>query len=362
MRRRGSPAWAAAAGLVLGLALAGGACGGGCRGAGETGPAAPPVRADGGAPAGTSEQVAEDAGPPVLEAAAAGAAREAAAVPAWTAVSDRARLLARRGGHGAVVGQVAAERGQGYPWLLDETRGAAGLGIRLGFAAGRTPDLAAGERLLVFGAWTVDSERRWVWRVDRALRLPPAHTSSSGAVAGVAGAARPSAGPHAPPASRDAGTSPTAAPPGSRDAGTSPTAAPPGSRDAGTSPTAAPPGSRDAGASAGPTLPLPADQLRTAASAPPASRVFYVLAPPVRTGDGWTIADSPRGPPVAHLLLPGEREPYGGQDYLSPDERWHLDRRSRYAVPIIPRRYPPHLRAGELPVLRAAAPPVEVLH
>lgn len=104
--------------------------------------------------------------------------------------------------------------------------------------------------------------------------------------------------------------------------------------------------------------PLPGKLLASGA-APEGARTFWVLAAPVRAGDGWTIADAKEGPPVATLLLPGEMlgAPYGGLDYLAADERWTLARGKPYAAPMsevqLRRKLP-------LPVLRASAAPVAV--
>ena len=104
--------------------------------------------------------------------------------------------------------------------------------------------------------------------------------------------------------------------------------------------------------------PLPGALVRTGAAGEGA-RTFWVLAAPVKAGDGWTIADLKDGPPVATLLLPGEMlgAPYGGLDYLAAEERWTLARGKPYAVPVsevqLRRKLP-------LPVLRATAPPVAV--
>ena len=92
---------------------------------------------------------------------------------------------------------------------------------------------------------------------------------------------------------------------------------------------------------------------------PEGARTFWVLVAPVKAGDGWTIADAADGPPAATLLLPGEvlGAPYGGLDYLAPDERWSLARGKPYAAPMsevqLRRKLP-------LPVLRASAAPVAV--
>jgi hypothetical protein len=111
-------------------------------------------------------------------------------------------------------------------------------------------------------------------------------------------------------------------------------------------------------APAPPVEPLPG-KLLASGTAPEGARTFWVVAAPVRAGDGWAIADAKDGPPVATLLLPGEMlgAPYGGLDYLAPDERWTLALGRPYAAPMsevqLRRKLP-------LPVLRASAPPVAV--
>ena len=104
--------------------------------------------------------------------------------------------------------------------------------------------------------------------------------------------------------------------------------------------------------------PLPGT-LMTSGAAPDGARVFWVVAAPVKAGDGWTIADEKDGPPVATLLLPGEMlgAPYGGLDYLAPEERWTLARGKPYAAPVTEVQL---RRKLSLPVLRASAPPVAV--
>ncbi len=132
-----------------------------------------------------------DARPPVVvEELAAGAAEasvleEARAVPAWTAVLERSRMLARRGERGAVFGRVGPPVGGagGASWLLDESDTARGLGIRIATASGGAFPAPAGERVLARGAWTTDPDRRWLFVADRLQRLPPA----SGDVASAAG-------------------------------------------------------------------------------------------------------------------------------------------------------------------------------
>jgi len=104
--------------------------------------------------------------------------------------------------------------------------------------------------------------------------------------------------------------------------------------------------------------PVPA-KLVASGAAPEGARVFWVLAAPVKAGDGWSIADEKDGPPVATLLLPGEMlgAPYGGLDYLAPEERWTLARGKPYAAPVVEVQL---RRKLPLPVLRASAPPVAV--
>ena len=104
--------------------------------------------------------------------------------------------------------------------------------------------------------------------------------------------------------------------------------------------------------------PLPA-KLLASGVAPEGARVFWVLAAPAKAGDGWSIADQKDGPPVATLLLPGEMlgAPYGGLDYLAPEERWTLARGKQYAAPVVEVQL---RRKLPLPVLRASAPPVAV--
>ncbi len=207
------------------------------------------------------------------------------AYPAWGAVLERASLLARRGQRGAAYGRVAVI--EGATWLLDETAAARGLGIRITGAGGARLEVAAGQRVLAFGAWEA-ADRRWIWKVERLVGLRAAEGE-------------------APAVAAD---------------------------------------------------PVPG-KLVTGGPAPEGARVFWVVAAPVKAGDGWSIADEKDGPPVATLLLPGEvlGAPYGGLDYLAPEERWSLARGKPYAAPVaevqLRRKLP-------LPVLRASAPPVAV--
>lgn len=83
--------------------------------------------------------------------------------------------------------------------------------------------------------------------------------------------------------------------------------------------------------------------------------VFYVVAKPLRYGDGWQIADERGDEPVAWLWLPGERAIYGGQNLLTPDERWPLKVGGRYVVAV--RRARDGRGEGAMRTIRAAGPP-----
>lgn len=224
----------------------------------------------------------------------------AGAVPAWDAVIDRTRWLARRGDRGAVWGRMgAAVDPAASPatdperWFVDE-RGAGSLAIRVALPA--TIALDDGDRAVLYGAWAVDAEQRWFWQVSGAARLP----------------GRPDGDPDPLAASR--------------------------------------PGHH-------------IEAIRAADGAGPVSAVgpdggviwFEVVRGPRRPGDGWAIADRTRFAAVAVLLLPGEAEPYGGQDYMTPDERWDLDRNVRYLVRV--GRWRAARKPDELPQMRALTPP-----
>ncbi|HUS67868.1 MAG TPA: hypothetical protein VMZ28_25205 [Kofleriaceae bacterium] len=120
-----------------------------------------------------------DARPPVVvEELPAGVTEAAAlddarALPAWSAVLERGRLLARRGERGAVFGRVGPTAG-GVTWLVDESDTARGLGIRVTTTSGGEFPAKAGERVLAHGAWTTTADRRWVFAAERLVRLASA--------------------------------------------------------------------------------------------------------------------------------------------------------------------------------------------
>ena len=217
------------------------------------------------------------------------------AVPAWQAVVDRDRYLARRGQRGVVEGVVAgpalrpapardagapAARDAGAPadagtaapliWLVDDTEGAGCLAIRLALLDAPPPP---GTRIAAVGAWVWGGAARgWYWQAETVAPLPAA-----------------------PPAPDD-----LAAPPGHDLA-------------------AAPP---------------PDDAHPVSAAVAHGVVTFQVVAAPFGDGEGWKIADARGDPPVASLLLPGERRSYGGHDLRRPDERWHLRAGVTYWVRI----------------------------
>jgi hypothetical protein len=82
--------------------------------------------------------------------------------------------------------------------------------------------------------------------------------------------------------------------------------------------------------------------------------VFHVLEASPRAGDGWLISDEIRGPAVARLLLPGEKEPYGDQNTLHESERWQLNDKDLYWVEIS--RFRPS-RGDSLPIYTARSVP-----
>ncbi len=204
------------------------------------------------------------------------------AIPAWQAVVDRAQYLARRGQHGVVFGtlaEITAGTGSGsgsgsvspYLWLVDDTDGNGALAIRV-----RLGDKKAkpGDRVALGGAWALDDERQWYWKVDN-VSPPPAAPAST--------------------------TKDPVSPPGHAIAN--------GDLRAGTKPIS---------------------------KAGDGDLAYFqvVGAPPAADGDGWPVADELGNPVVALLDLPGERASYGAQDMRTADERWHLKRGVTYMVRI----------------------------
>jgi hypothetical protein len=219
---------------------------------------------------------------------------ELGAVPAWQVVVDRAQYLARRGQHGVAFGVIGAPimipgpapdapRDGGLPrldaglvpspyvWLVDDTDGNGALAIRVALGVKQA---SQGERVALGGAWALDDEHRWFWKVDAVSPLPPAPQSDL--------------------------KDPPAAPGHAIASGDLPAGA------------------------------------RTISVAKDGDAVYFQLvgAAPAVDGDGWPVADELGNPVYALLNLPGERPSYGAQDLRSPDEHWQLKRGQTYWVRI----------------------------
>jgi hypothetical protein len=243
------------------------------------------------------------------------ALRRVGAVPAWQAVVERGRYLARRGQQGVVFGRLdgpVAEPPSSYRWLIDETEGEGALAIRL--AIDPRMAVAEGQRVAAWGAWHLDAERRWYWQAERLALLSAAAGTPS-----------------------DPGT------PTSATSGT---------------PTSATPGVASIARLAIPVI----EQAPT--SAVPVSRLegdgeilFEIRGSPRHPTDGREIADPGDTKTVARLLLPGEQPAYGGQEYRSPDEYWQLDPSTVYTVAVRRQRRVP---ADGLPLLQARGIPRRV--
>lgn len=224
---------------------------------------------------------------------------ELGAIPAWQAVVDRAQLLARRGQQGVVYGTIgsavmvaapppepaAVDAGvrpakpvdaglvaSQYVWLVDDTEGNGALGIRVELGAQTANQ---GDRVALGGAWALDDERRWIWKVDSLKVLAPAPPSDL-------------KDPPPPFPSHEIRN-----------------------------------GDLPAGA-------------RTITVARDNDAVYFqIVGPaPLRDGDGWQVADELGDTTFALMTLPGERASYGAQDMRGPDERWQLKRGQTYWVRI----------------------------
>lgn len=238
------------------------------------------------------------------------------AIPAWQAVVERAQLLARRKQHGVAYGRIgpaimvpgpvpeptdagvkldAGTIASPYVWLVDDTDGNGTLGIRV-----RLDGRAAkeGDRVALGGAWQVDAERTWFWKVDSVQALPP-------------------------PAPSDVKDPIVPAPTHVIAQGGM--------------------------VSGGRMISLAKDN----------DLVYFQLvglAPP-NDGDGWPVADELGNPVYALMNLPGERASYGGQDMRAPDERWQLKRGQTYWVRIGKVRK----REGKPALVNARTAPVRVM-
>lgn len=219
---------------------------------------------------------------------------ELGAITAWQAVVDRASYLARRNQRGIAYGRIGpailvpgptpppSDAGTApidaglvpspYVWLVDDTDGHGALGIRVELAGHKAKE---GDRVALGGAWRVDADRQWYWKVDALHPLP-------------AGPPNDLTDPPAPFPSHEIVQG------------------------------RLPPGARPVTLAKGHDL------------------IYFqtVGPPPLRDGDGWMIANRLGDKPFARLTLPGERPSYGGQDMRTPDERWVLQRGKTYWVRI----------------------------
>ncbi len=197
---------------------------------------------------------------------------ELGAISAWQSVIDRAQYLGRRNQRGVVFGRVGPAIAEtSYHWLVDDTEGNGTLGIRVELG-GKAKE---GDRIAIGGAWELDEQKRWYWRVDAIDPVPPAPTT-------------------------DLKDPPAAVPSHAIVNGN------------------LPPGAR--------TISVARDN----------DAVYFQIVgpPPVVEGDGWLVANELGDKPFALLALPGERPSYGGQDMRAPDERWQLKRGQTYWVRI----------------------------
>lgn len=253
------------------------------------------------------------------------------AIPAWRAVVDRSRYLARREQRGAIYGRIGPQVPMSTPasvtpeqppadagavssppaepaptryWLIDETDGSGSLTVRLALpedAPGGHPDDAVreGRRLVAWGAWRVDIDSQWYWQADelawlgdRAWSVKPDERSVPGHV----------------------------------------------------------------------IVDIDNPPARAKTVSEIENRGGYITFEVVRASanpaDGWSIADRSGDKPIARLYLPGERESYGAQNWRTPEEHWQLERGTRYVVWI--KRFLP-AKEGDVPLMRALDAPRRVV-
>lgn len=207
-------------------------------------------------------------------------------LPAWSAVLERYRLLARRDESGLAHGLLVEHEGQLR--LVDESEGQGSLSIPVRLPSG--VELAPPRRVVLWGAWHSSESGNFVWEATGVETLKPA-TRLPEFLPGLV--------------------------------------------------------ARD-------KEPPEALQLPSAVSRRGGAISFSVHQRQDRIGDGWLISERPGIAPVARLLLPGEREPYGDQSLITESERWQLRGNHQYWLEI--GRFRPRADGG-LPVYRARTPP-----
>ena len=244
------------------------------------------------------------------------------AIPAWQAVVDRAMYLERRGGLGVVRGVVGSQATP-FVWLIDETEGSGSLAIRMSVPA--QVAVASGDRIAVACAWSLDDSRNWYWRASQVTVLPSSQLPDV-----------------------------TASPPAGAKG-----AAACGSSTAGDCRNAIDGATNAQGDHSIRDGELPPNARPISLAKQGDAAYFAVVgSPPILDGDGWLIADAPRGLPLALINMPGERASFGGQDFRAPSERWQLQRGETYWVRIGPVR---RRAADKLATINARTPPIRVI-
>lgn len=281
---------------------------------------------------------------PVVETAAQIMSR-LGAMPVWEGVVQRGQILARRGQRATLVGRVGPAVGQGdWIWLIDDTEGGGCLAARAAFV-GEVP--ARGTLIAATGAWSLE--------VLEAAAAPAAASTeaaapatASAAPAAASAAADGAAG--APAASAAAAAAPAAPVPAASAAAAPAPAAPPVTRwvwqveaSVTLGERARPASEEDADLAGEPGSAIghePAVAPRPPQAVPISKAkdndlvAFQVLAAPKTLGEGWLVGDALGSPPIAVLMLPGERQSYGGIDFRQADEHWRLRRGVTYVVRI----------------------------
>lgn len=276
------------------------------------------------APAGTTASTLGDAAvapksaapvpsAPVAETAAQIMSR-LGAMPVWEGVVQRGQILARRGQRATLVGRVGPAVEQGpWIWLIDDTEGGGCLAARAAFT-GEVP--ARGTLIAATGAWSLEV-------IDAAPTAPSAVPAAPSAVQPPApGTPVAAPAPVAPPVTRwvwqveaSVALSELARP--ASEEGPS-LEGEPGSA-IGHEPVAA----------VRPPQAVPISKAKDNDLV-----AFQVLAAPKTPGEGWLVADALGSPAVAVLMLPGERQSYGGIDFRHAEEHWRLRRGVTYVVRI----------------------------
>lgn len=252
---------------------------------------------------------------PVVETAAQIISR-LGAMPVWEGVVQRGQILARRGQRATLVGRVGPAVGQGsWIWLIDDTEGGGCLAARAAFV-GEAP--ARGTLIAATGAWSLE--------VLEGAAPTEAAASTEVAVPATTpaapGAAAPAVVPAAPPVTRWVWQVEASVTLGER-------ARPASEEEAELS---AEPGSAIGHEPA--VAPRPPQAVPISKAKDNDLVAFQVLAAPKTLGEGWLVADALGSPPVAVLMLPGERQSYGGIDFRHADEHWRLRRGVTYVVRI----------------------------